>query len=318
MTHLYNTTTNIQANAIDTDYKAESIAAQLIGNGLLPDHLVLKRVGASKRGVAKDVYNIQQFDFDNASKQYEIAINRDGIYDKLPEGIFYKSTRAPKSQSDILAEIARNRQEEFYNRRFFQPLEEEIDRSNLLTHLKELSFDKKNSHHEYKSIFQSFWPHIIKMEARKAAIFLDIIPLIYHIRTQNKLIAQALSLMFEVPIVVETHYGEIEIKTLNGITLGKAKLGKDFTTSGKHDDRHKNAIIKIGPITTDQHQQFYEGSENWEILHELIQMVFPANCIATTEFIIEKEEASFSLQSNTNCLLGINTVLIPNTNSATN
>ncbi len=318
MTNTYNTTTNIQANAIDTDYKAESIAAHLIGNGLNPDNLVLKRVGASKRGVAKDVYNIQQFDFDNLSKHYEIATNRDGIYDRLPEGLFYKSTKAPKSQGDILAEIARNRQEEFYNRRFFQPLEEEIDRSNLLTHLKELCFDKKNSHHEYKSVFQSFWPHILQMDERKAAIFLDIIPLVHHIRTQNKLIAQALKLMFEVPIIVETHYGELEIKTLKSKTLGDIKLGNDFTTTGKHDDRHKNAIIKIGPITTEQHQQFYEGSENWEIMHELIQMVFPANCIVSTEFIIEKEEASFSLQSNTNCLLGINTVLIPNSKSAQN
>ncbi len=305
-------TQQTQVNHIDTDYKAESILAHLISQGLDAAQIVFKRLGASQRGVAKDIGSVKQLVQEKGNNKLEIGTNRDGIYDKLPEGLFYKTNhKAKSSTNDILEEIARNRQEEFYNRRFFQPLEEEIDKSNLFAHAKELCFDQKNSHSEYSKVFEKFWPLIKNMDKRRAAIFISIIPLVHQLRNNNDKIAEALGLVLEVPVTVRAYYGEQDIQSSLYFSLGNSKLGKNFTTEGALNDRYKNIKIKIGPLKTEEYQRFYRGGSESEILNELIRLLFPANCLVLTEFDIKQEENNFQLNNSghSTCLLGVNTAI---------
>ncbi len=316
MSILLNKTDRLEANDIDTDYKAETIATRLLNYGLTPEQVLFKRKGANKRGVSKDisVISVNQNRYDTIEESIEISTLRNGIYDSLPEGLFYKVGSSPKSRSkeQILEEIRKRREEEFFNRRFFQPFEEEVDRNLMMIQLKEVSFDKKNTDTEFVHIFNVYWPVIKNMNLRRAAIFIEIVPLIHRIRTNHKEIARAMTLVFELPVSIEAHQDIQHIEQNIQSTLGNIKLGENFTTSGHLNDRIENITIHIGPMPVKRFNSFNHKGSDAEMLTCLTDMLFPAHCRVSAKYSIIEEDAIFKLDktdSNPNTFLGINTIL---------
>jgi len=316
MRTLLNKIDSLQANDIDTDFKAETVATRLLNYGLKPEQVLFKRKGANKRGVSKDILTVSanQNRYDNIEESIEIEILRNGIYDSLPEGLFYKAGSNPKSRSkeQILEEIRKRREEEFFNRRFFQPFEEEIDRSLMMIQLKEVGFDKKNTNSEFINIFNAYWPLIKQIDLRRATIFIEIIPLIHKIRTSHIEIAKAMALVFELPVSIKTHQNIQPMDQNTQYTLGNIKLGENFTTNGNLNDRINNVTIYIGPMSIKKYSDFNHKGCDAKILTCLTDMLFPANCKVFTKYSITEEDAKFKLSNpnlKTNTFLGINTFL---------
>ncbi|WP_282036641.1 type VI secretion system baseplate subunit TssG [Saccharicrinis aurantiacus] len=305
---------HITANAVDTDYKAETVAARLLSKGISIESVLIKRNGASKRNVSKDIDSIIFIDDSNFYKQIEISTNRSSIYDTMPEGLFHSTEGSlkDKTQEEVLESIREQREEEFYSRRFFQPFEEEIDRSKVLTQFKESSFDKKNNANEFIDIFMSYWPVIKNVNKRRAAIFLEVVPLVPLIRTSHQKIAEAMALIFEMPVKVNTNYNVHHIKSKVESPLGRIKLGENFFTRGDLEDRNSDITIEIGPMSVSDYENFNHEGEDGKMLKCLEEILFPANCKITTKFNLNKTSAVFKLgkaEGVAVSFLGINTIL---------
>ncbi|WP_027473194.1 type VI secretion system baseplate subunit TssG [Saccharicrinis fermentans] len=304
---------NLQANTIDTDLKAETVAARLLSHGTSPEQVYINRKGANKRGVLKDISHItiQRDRNDPRHAAIEITTRRKGIYDALPEGVFHQTGTGAKSKSKeaILSDIRKRREEEFFNRRFFQPFEEEIDRSNIMTHLKELYFDKKNTHPEFIDIFTNYWPILKKLNQRTAAIFLEIVPLAYRIRTRYSQVAKAFSLVFEIPVQIKSNYEVHPIKANKETSLGFATLGLNFTTIGNLNDRNPDLTLVIGPMPSHRFSDFQGDGKDAKMLEILSDLLFPANSKVSTKYLFKEENNSFTLGDKNHSSLGINTYI---------
>ncbi len=104
------------ANRLDTDYRAEVVAAGLIGAGMDAGKILIVREKGDKRHVSKDVSGLRQgFSQEDLMEYLYISTNRTSIYDAIPENIFHQplNTAGKKTQEDVIDEIKRHRQEEF-------------------------------------------------------------------------------------------------------------------------------------------------------------------------------------------------------------
>ena len=109
--------------------KAEALCAALLEHGYAFDDLILKRLGTFKRSFSNDIEAVSAR-ADNTEGRLEISLNRDSLYDRLPEGLFHqpRGKGSGAAVTEMVKEFRRYREEEKEARKFFQPIEQEIFR----------------------------------------------------------------------------------------------------------------------------------------------------------------------------------------------
>ena len=78
---------------LPVDIRAEVVLADLIEYGLNPDDLVMYSMGLSKRTFHRDIESVELLKaIGDRSTKLNVELNREGIYDALPEGLFHQPT----------------------------------------------------------------------------------------------------------------------------------------------------------------------------------------------------------------------------------
>jgi len=303
-----------QANTLDTDFRAEVIASNLVEQGYDWSRIILTREGAAKRLYAKDIEEITlQFSENDFSDYLQIKTNKEGIYDILPEGLFHQTlkTRYNKDKEDALEEIKIHREEEFFARKFFQLFEIELDRVLVDISLFETKYDRRISHPNYIEIFFQYWPILKLLEREQAILFLHTLPILYKIRNNFSDIEESLSLILDVPVRVK------QIKLLNKEAdksfesrLDMHRLGVDFVLGNTFDDGLYDIKLVIGPISAKRMNFFLKPSLGDTILNMLCGLFFSGNVFIIREFRLIPEDANFVLSTeDTTTYLGLNTFI---------
>ncbi len=113
-------------NQLSFDLKAEQLLAFFEENLNLRD-IVVTHEGQLQRVWSKDVAGAMVENLPNGRDVLNVRLNRDGIYDALPEALFHDLTGSDcASGTDMAKESMRLRTEEKESRLFFKPLENEI------------------------------------------------------------------------------------------------------------------------------------------------------------------------------------------------
>lgn len=302
------------ANTLQTDFRAEVIAANLVEQGYDWSKILLSREGAAKRLYAKDIEEIQlQFSQYELSDYLLIKTNKEGIYDILPEGLFHQNikTRHTKDKEDILEEIRIHREEEFFARKFFQLFEIELDQVLVDISLFETKYDRRISHPNYIKIFFQYWPILKLLDREQAILFLHTIPIIHKIRNNFSDMEESLSLILDVPVQIR------QIKLINKKAessfesrLNIHKLGVDFVLGKTFDDGFYDIKIIVGPIAAKKMPFFLETSLGDRLIDMLCSLFFPCDCFIVKEFKLLPEDSEFVLSCNEKITyLGINTFI---------
>ncbi|MCH5720992.1 hypothetical protein [Niabella hibiscisoli] len=108
-----------------TAFLAEAVFASLEEAGHGASDIKAFNKGGFKKGFSNDVEQVLIEESGNRVS-FEMALNRDGIYDLLPEGLFHQSkgnTRV-NSVQDAVEEHKQFKEEEKLARKFFTPLEQ--------------------------------------------------------------------------------------------------------------------------------------------------------------------------------------------------
>lgn len=305
---------NKQANSLETDFRSEVVAANLIEQGYDPERIMLIREGDAKRGYAKDIektlLEYSQYDL----KDYlMIKTNRECIYDILPEGIFHqtKNRRYNKDKEDIIDEIKLQRQEEFFARRFFQPFEIELDKFLIDSYLFEAKYDKRITHSNFTRIFHYYWPVLEVLEREQAVLLLHTIPLLHRIRNSFAEIEEAMSLILDAGVEITKIKLQKQAETDEQQTnLNERRLGVDFVLGRTFDDGVLDLKVTIGPISANRMEFYLKNPSGIKILNMLFEIFLPGNLFFIHEFKLKPEDADFTLScENKNTFLGINTFL---------
>jgi hypothetical protein len=117
-----------QVNAQAVDIRGEVMLARLLNDGLSESSTLIRQQGQSMRPVRPDVDGARLEQTAAGNRLMSWQLNRDSIYDTLPEGVFHPSSGTHKkiSAQEMTAVYRRHRQEEQEARLFFAPLEQEF------------------------------------------------------------------------------------------------------------------------------------------------------------------------------------------------
>ncbi|WP_010664699.1 hypothetical protein [Marinilabilia salmonicolor] len=305
-------------NRSGSDFKPEVVAALLVDQGFGYDQFVFLRKGGAKRGFSKDINMVKLKNLGEGfyEKYVEIGVNRRGIYDGLPEGIFHKTTQhnQGKSKQQVLYEFNKHREEEFFARRFFCLFEVECDRTSVLAHRLELFYDKKNHRRNFVEIFSDYWPVLSEIPLHKAILFLRMVPFFSSIRNSFGKISDVMSLITGVDVeirIVRKQYRQL-IELDNG-GLGEIKLGQNFVFKGACDEGLQDIQVMIGPVDANRMPNFLPGGIDCKIVNCLSDNLFSANKHIEVKYKMSTESNRFILGQKGGVsynFLGINTTMI--------
>lgn len=305
----------LKVNNIDTDYRAEVVASDMIEGGQDADNTLILRGKSNSRNVAKDIHNISYaYLSDNFTECLCIYTTRASMYDSFPEGIFHQPSEARKGRyyENIIDEIRKHREEERAARLFFQPFELVIDQVLIDAQRYEKKFNKVNFYDNLKMIFVQYWQIFKLLDLRQAAFFIKIIPELYRIPTDFHYMGEVLSVIFDTQINVELgKIAEIPIDRNIIPKLDKMKLGVNSVLTGStFKDGSRSIRITIGPAHPEVIHLFMANQKNNILLEELFRFILPFKYLREIKLLTTKELNKFRLSSDTHkAYLGINTTL---------
>ncbi len=88
-------------NRLETDFRAETVAAGLAEAGLAADKVLIVREKGDKRYVSKDISKIEKgFSTEDLMEYLYIYTNRESIYDAIPEKSWLREMVAQMAEDE--------------------------------------------------------------------------------------------------------------------------------------------------------------------------------------------------------------------------
>lgn len=291
-------------NTLGTDFKVESVAANLLKYYNEDSNIFIKRIGVNDRPYLKDLQKVYYSNYGLDEETVIMETYRESLYDYLPEGLFHPPTLGNynKGVENVVKEIRRQKLVEENARNFFQPFELEIFHTEVLALLKESEYSVADKSDVLTKTLAELWPLIKELDRDIADIFIYILPFLHEFRGNIKWIESFLSAFLKldvhisfVPNVVEP----FEDKT-DELVLGNTKLGISLIPNGRHKDGERNWKVNIGPIEDEDIYKFVPGHPFRELLLKMYDYIFPLTVKIFENFITEKNEKSFYLNESEN------------------
>ncbi|MFD1258009.1 type VI secretion system baseplate subunit TssG [Mucilaginibacter terrae] len=286
----------ISPNQLETDFKAVTLAAELIEQGsATADNVVILPLGPKKRAYAKEIASITSYTSAYRNREMlAININREGLYDMLPEGLFHQSPASSVmiTEEAMIKDIAARREEEKQARLFFAPLETELYHIRTVVELYESRLDKKSNYDELVNIFLKEWREFKCFTNQQMVILMHVLPVIHDQRNNLQFISSVLSIMFHANF--ELLY---ELKSANPTTaetnqlatkLGTGVLGVNFI-AGQVFEPEEELIITIGPVTANQMLNYLPGTRTAQALHVLLSYFIPLQTTVSTKYVLQPD-----------------------------
>lgn len=298
----------------DSDFNAEVVVSSLIEQGHAPSRIRIIRDGMARRAVSKDVEQVyQQYHTDQLADYLHVHVNRESLYDMLPEGLFHQPLRRRMNpdKEDVIEEIKVHRQEEFFTRRFFHLYEHTIDQTLVDIQRSENCFDDKLTSNVFYQLFIPYWSVLKLLEHRQAVVFMYLIPLLNEIRINLSEIEESLSLILDVPVRIQKE--KMPAKEADNCfesVLGEFRLGVDMVLGHTFDDGLYDLKITLGSISAHRMRGFLKTAHEYQILEMLCDIFLPDDRFSEVDFEIDPEDSAFILSDeNHDSYLGINTFI---------
>lgn len=295
----------LKYNKLSTDFKIESVAANMLKYYNSSSSIFIKKVGINDRPYLKDIKNIYSTYYGLDNETIIMETYRESIYDYLPEGLFHPpslGTASKRGVESVVKEIRKQKEVEENARNFFQPFEQEFFYTEVSALLKETEFDIADQSDTLIKIFKEMWPLLGKVDIETAKIFFYILPFLHEVRGNKRWIERFLTAFLNIPVAIDFVPNKIDKNDDEmGITaLGSAKLGITLIPNGKHLDGERNWQITIGPIPYDAIHKYVDGTAFRELLQNIYDYLMPITVKIEEKFMTEKKEDSFIINSKAN------------------
>ena len=297
-----NSILDMHYNKLQTDFKAEAVAVNLLKYHRAVSNIFIDRIGINDRAYLKDIKSIssQYLGFDE--EVLSIKTYREGIYDYLPEGLFHPPSfnGSRKNVESVVNEIRKQKRVEEDARKFFMPFELEIFFTEISALLKEYDFDLASDTDSLLTVFSELWPVVKMLDKKNAYIFIHILPFFHQIRGDKKWFERCMTSFLKVPVEITFSPNVIDRieEEDDSILLGNSRLGVTYIPSGKHMDGERNWVVNVGPIPYDEIKRYIPGNSFRNVLQALYDYCLPVNVDIEENFITEKKEYSFMLEDN--------------------
>ena len=278
------------------DYLAELIVSQYIANNHInEDNVYFHSLGVFKRFFSQDVDKVLTRKNDKGEQARDVYVNREGIYDLLPEGLFHgHSHKQIKDRKETVQEFTQHKLEERSARQFFSPLEQEYYKLLVNKEIFEQNFYYAP---ETVSEFIDFFnlDHLGLNMYQQASLFF-IIPHIPKI-TGNLGLTEA---CFEIILQEHVKFGDL-INSVNpdpfvqSNSLFKSVLGVSSLCGNTQLNSIGGLLIEIGPLQESDSLIGYLNGDKIKLLNRLCDLFIQADIISQIRILLNETDEAFIL-----------------------
>ena len=295
------------------DSRAESQLSLALQKGVSPDDFMISCDSVFHRAYSKDVMSTELKEDVRKRALLEIHLSRSGLYDQLPEGLFFQpqERRAGFSAMDMVADHKLNKKKEEEIRRFFRPFEHDFFWQKLQVEREEgrllegLQADMLN---EY---FKEFWNIPDSIPPQYVVQLILLLPHAYKIAGNLSLMAQSLEHLLEEQVIVrKTKPAAISLEDA-GVSsgLGNAQLGLDMVCGQEFFEDFPVIEIVIGPLIYSRVGDYLKGGDRNVLLETFIRFFVPAGVDAQIVIDVPVEKQNMTLGKGKEPILGYSSVL---------
>jgi len=202
-------------------FTSEAVCAELLPNVSI-ENIKTHQIGSFKKSYRNDIERIETEEY-STKTNFNIFINRNSIYDLLPEGLFHQTLGSKRvtSVGDAVIEHKRFKQEEKDARKFFAPIEQMLFRFRIYTELAETEalFDIQNG--KLNNTFFKFWNIDQNLPAPEANRMLQLMPYCNFIKGNPDTTNIALSYILNKEVTIST------VGRLNRTSLAQPRAVQD-------------------------------------------------------------------------------------------
>ncbi len=256
------------------DLKLEFILGELMESGLDLDEIVINSMGNFRRRYGKDIAASEIREYRTNKRQYvNLDINRNGIYDLLPKGLFHQPQIRLNniSPAQAIEEYKLQNQIEKESRLFFQPFEQELYRLSLL-----LEAEERKSIFDFQNVIKSevfieFWNIPTIFNERQICNLLYILPLATFIVGNyplTKLCFESI-LNDRIEIFESAPLTHIQVET-GEKGLNDVHLGVDFVIEETYHEVALSLDLSVYPSKPEDITGYLEGGIKLKMLHFLL------------------------------------------------
>ncbi len=286
------------------DIKAEALIADLIENGLKSEDFIAIPKGTFKRRYARDIDSTDEMKFENGQKVVRFSLNRDGLYDSLPEGLFHeKNVKSEKESEKISKESKKLKAEEKAVREFFLPFENEMFYQRVQLELEERNVLSRFSENLFDDIYPEFWNLDKSLNRKYVSRMILLLHFSHRIAGNCNLTAKCLETILDEEVSVEiVRYNNSDKITVGSdknaeqkCSLGSGELGVDFVSGEKFDDLSKIMEFKIGPLKNSSAVDYLDNGTVSKFLKCFFGYFVPAELDVKSVIIVDELEQNFIL-----------------------
>jgi hypothetical protein len=192
-------------NKLSFDLKAEMLVAVLAEQKIDPNEILAAFNGQFKRNWSRDIEGSTAENLETGEEILCLHLNRDGVYDTLPELLFHKNLETEnQSAAEMAKDSMRLKAEEKESRLFFQPFENEVFLLGVQVAMKENQLFKNIYTEFLTGIIPDFWRIDNDLPENYINRLKKLLPLVYRITGDLDLTAQCLEFIIKESVKIST------------------------------------------------------------------------------------------------------------------
>ena len=301
------------------DIKAEALIGDLMEDGLNSDKFITIPDGTFKRRYSRDVGYSENIKLENGQNILGIHLNRDGLYDSLPEGLFHEKTEAASKQtSGSSGESKKLKAEEKAARKFFLPFENEIFLQGIQLELEERNILGRFAENLFDDIYPEFWNLDKSLDRKYVSRMILLLHLSHLIVGNLSLTAKCLEAVIEEKVSInirqmkhsQKNYNEDVVASIKNNSLGFIELGTDFICGDNFESWKPIVELHIGPLKNTKIVDYLENGSVSKFIDCFCEYFVPAELDVVTDILVAHEKQQFSLnEEEEGAVLGYITVI---------
>ncbi len=304
------------------DLRPEVVIGELlIAGALTEEEVFFIRNGGTFRSVGRDIERVlPPGSTEHKTGRGLVELNRAGIYDGLPEGVFHQVKRSKpfRSIDEIKEEYRANEEIEKNARKFFWPLDHELSWARVMIELNErrLTTDLLDDR-SGRGVLRFWDPPDFFTEDEKGDLLM-LLPLCHRLVGDLRLSAQAMEEVLQVPVQLEQRIVARPLATELNLsispevegTLSGMQLGVDSLLEGEAETLEQAVLVRLGPMDAQLANTFAPGQVGRKKLDHLISLLIRADQFAQVELRVRPAPAGARLATERGyCRLGVTSIL---------
>jgi hypothetical protein len=300
----------IQNNA--GDIKAEVQLLLALEKGMLPEQFITNYSSGFRREYSRDISKSELKEDANNQSYLELFLSRSGVYDQLPEGLFFPgSSKRRPSIADLSADYKQNKKKEAGIRKFFQPLEHDFFLKKLNIEEEENLLLEGLQSGVLNEYFIQFWELPVTIPRNLLAPLILLLPYAFKIAGDPVLMGESLEYILkeDVKITREDRSDSLHTSAVQGPVLGEAVVGLDLVAGNTFCEDIPVFKIEIGPLRESQVVEYLSGTGRSGLMETFERFFIPAGVDVVIEILVETGQRNMNLVKGSGPVLGYSSYL---------